>query len=299
MIYDVNGNPLSSAYDVEGTDLDYAYDVDGDIVFQKGTPINVKVMTYNCGQWYIGSGSGISTENESAVKHRQLLNAIMTAQDPDILCIQEYWGIIGNTSVITMLSEYFPYIQEVIPTGSSYFRHAVCSKYPISNFMTAKLEANPTFVTVAENTNTGRFIDRFNVVINDKTYTVFNTHFGDSSSVRADNTDWLLSAMSGLSNVIVLGDLNCTCLNTSDADYIGVINKFLTAGYKSGNCTNFGFINTYASSSTTMAEGRPNDDIVVSSNIRVNNVYVDTTKLTDDIVEKIDHLPLVAELIVY
>ena len=35
-----------------------------------------------------------------------------------------------------------------------------------------------------------------------------------------------------------------------------------------------------------------------SSNITIKDMYADTTKLTDGITDKIDHLPLIAELII-
>lgn len=38
-IYNINGQPLSSAYDFNGTSLNNAYDLDGNLIFSKGTPI--------------------------------------------------------------------------------------------------------------------------------------------------------------------------------------------------------------------------------------------------------------------
>lgn len=293
-IYNTDGTSLSSAYNVDGTALSSAYDVSGDSVFS-ANPLTLKVMSYNCGQWLTGFGSGTSTENTSAVNHRALLQSIITAQDPDILCIQEYWDVIGSVTVRSLLESYFPYIQEV-NGKKSYFGHAICSKYPITNFLTSALSSSPSFKPVSESTNTGRFIDRCNITIEGKIFTVFNTHFGLNESERANNTVWLLPLMNAQTNVITCGDFNTSCLSALDADYFGVIKKFLNAGYHVSNCDDFGFIKTWTDSTSTMADGIPTDNIITSSNIIIESVYADETKLTDGLNEKIDHLPLIANL---
>ena len=293
-IYNKNGTALTSAYDWEGTSLLAAYNVDGENVFS-ANPLTLKVMTYNCGQWFTGNGAGSSTENTSAVNHRALLQSIMTAQNPDILCIQEYWDVIGTTAVKDMLTASMPYYQEV-NGKTNYFGHAIYSKYPISNFETSALSSTPSFKPVSESTNTNRFIDRCNITIDGKIFTVFNTHFGLDTSSRANNADWLLSCMTGKSNVIACGDFNTGCLSTTDADYVGVISKFISAGYHVANCGGFGFIKTWTDSTSTMTDGIPTDNIITSSNIIIESVYVDETKLTDGLNEKIDHLPLIANL---
>ena len=296
-VYNVSGASLASVYGVGGTSLPSAYDVDGEAVFSPN-PLSIKVMTYNCGQWLTGQGTGTSTEDTSAENHRALLQSIITAQDPDILCIQEYWDVIGSVTVTSLLGQYFPYIQEV-NGETTYFGHAVCSKYPITNFVTSALSNSPSFEPVGQSTNTGRFIDRCNITIDGRTLTVFNTHFDLSTSARANNTDWLLPLMRAQQNVIACGDYNTACNTVNDPDYGGVIYKFLYNGYHCANCSSFGFINTWTDSSSDLTTGETCDNIVTSANISIDDVYIDSTKLTDGLSEKIDHVPLIAELTVY
>ena len=144
-VYNVSGASLASAYGVGGTSLPSAYDVDGEAVFSPN-PLSIKVMTYNCGQWLTGQGTGTSTEDTSAENHRALLQSIITAQDPDILCIQEYWDVIGSVTVASLLGQYFPYIQEV-NGETTYFGHAVCSKYPITSTSLFSERKEKSFLT--------------------------------------------------------------------------------------------------------------------------------------------------------
>ena len=295
-VYDRRGNLLTDIYDRRGNSLNTAFDRNGNVVFAKN-PLNLKVMTYNVGQWYVGGGNGTSDATTGA-NYRALQNTILSAQDADILCIQEYWDVIGTETALSMLQQYFPYIVEV-NGHTSYFGHAICSKYPISNFVTAPLAKNPTFKTVEENTNTNRFIDRCNITVEGKVLTVFNTHFGLDAETRASNADWLLPLVNAQTNVIVCGDFNLKCLDDSHADYTGVIQKFINSGYHVANCSDYGFIKTYSADKSSMDEGTPTDNIFTSRNILIDDVYVDTTKLTDSISGKIDHLPLIAEVSVY
>lgn len=299
-VYDKNGNLLVDIYDKNGISLGSAFDKDGNVVFAKN-PLNLKVMTFNVGQWWKGGGGGTSDESIGS-NYRALFNKIFTDQDVDFVCIQEYWEIIGQQTAKALLEQYFPYVIEVCPTGANYFKHAVASKYPISNFVTAPLAKNPTFKPVEENTNTNRFIDRCNITIDNKVFTVFNTHFGLNTTDRAKNAEWLIGVMQGYTNIIACGDYNLHCHNDTHADYTDVIEVFLGSGYHCANCTDFGFINTYTADTgktATMDNGHPCDNIVTSRNIMIDDVWADESKLTDNIGDKIDHIPLIAELTVY
>lgn len=296
-VYDENGNALTAVYDANGVSLQEAYDEHGNVIFE-ANPLSIKVMTYNAGQWLTGGGQGTSSEGTYAANHRNLLQTIMTAQNPDILCIQEYWDVIGSVTVRSLLEQYFPYIQEV-NGETNYFGHAIASKYPITNFVTARLSSNPTFLPVSESTNTNRFIDRCNITIEGRVFTVFNTHFALTESDRSNNANWLLALMKEQTNVITCGDFNTSCHDETDPDYTGVIHKFLFNGFHCANCSEFGFINTYTDTSDGSANWSPTDNIITSHNINIVDVWTDNTKLTDSLNEKIDHIPLIAELAVY
>ena len=69
---------------------------------------------------------------------------------------------------------------------------------------------------------------------------------------------------------------------------------FLDAGYHVGNC-DFAWIETYFSTSSPTG-GKFTDTIITSADITIRNLYAYTEKLTDNLGDKIDHIPLIAEL---
>lgn len=300
MVYDVNGNGLNSVYSVDGSPLISAYDVEGNPVFISD-PISLKVMSYNCGQWLTGGGAGISTENTKAVNHRTLLQSIMTAQDPDILCVQEYWDVIGSVAVKDLLTTYMPYYQEV-NGETAYYGHAIFSKYPITDFMTSALSSPLDFKTVSQSSNVGRFIDRCIITVDGIGITVFSTHLATSSqeSTKVAQSELICDYLANYNRFILCGDFNTVCKSTSDTEYTTIMKQFVDAGYHVGNCSNqHGFTDTWTEGSTAEGTWYPCDHIITSRNILIDNVYIDSTKLTDGLSEKIDHVPFIAELSLY
>lgn len=297
MIYDVNGNILASAYSVNGSPLSVAYDIDGNVIFMSDAK-EIKVMSYNCGQWLTGGGTGTSTENTNAVNHRALLQSIMTAQDPDILCIQEYWDVIGSVTVKDLLTTYMPYYQEV-NGKTAYYGHAIFSKYPITDFMTSALSSPLDFKTVNQSSNVGRFIDRCIITVDGIEITVFNTHLATSNQeeTKVAQSELICDYIANYNRFILCGDFNTVCKSTSDTEYTTIMKQFVDAGYHVGNCSNqHGFTDTFTDGSTASGTWYPCDHIITSSNIGIKTVTVDETKLTDGLNEKIDHLPLIANL---
>lgn len=285
MIYDKGGNALNFAYSKDGELISSAYDIDGLQIFS-AQPISLRVMSYNCGQWYKGSGSGISTEGTNAVSHRTLLQSIMTAQNPDILCIQEYWDIIGSSAVKDLLTAY-PYYREV-NGRTGYWGHAVYSKYPISGFTTTSLGNN-------------RYLDKLTVTVDGRKINVFNCHLDTSSNENAKvaQAKSVFDTVSTYRTFILCGDFNTVCKSVSDTEYSTIMAQFVNAGFHVGNCSSqHGFIDTYTDGSTAEGTWYPCDHIITSRDISINSVYTDTTKLTDGLSETIDHLPFVANVTV-
>lgn len=282
-VYDIEGNEVNVVYDLNGNILNQAYDLNGNPLIYTPTGTPVKVMSYNCGQWLTGTGTGTSTENENAVKHRALLNAILSSQNVDILCLQEYWASIGNQTTRSMLENYFEYIEEV--NGyTAYYGHAVCSKYPISGFTTISLGNN-------------RYIDKFSVNIDNKTVEVFNCHLATSSqeSQKVEQANMVYNIVSAYNRFILCGDFNTVCKSINDEEYTTIMKQFIDAGYHSANCSEqHGFIDTWTDSNVPTGTWYPCDQIITSSNISIESVWTDTTKITDDLNEKIDHIPIIA-----
>lgn len=225
----------------------------------------------------------------------------MTAQDPDILCIQEYWDVIGSVDVKDLLTSYMPYYQEV--NGEiAYYGHAIFSKYPITNFMTSALSSPLDFKTVSQSTNVGRFVDRCTITVEGIGITVFNTHLATSSqeSTKVAQSVLICNMLSSYNRFILCGDFNTVCKSVNDEEYTTIMKQFVDAGYHVANCSNqHGFTDTWTEGSTADGTWYPCDHVITSKNILIDDVYIDTTKLTDGLSETIDHVPFIAELSAY
>ena len=282
-IYAKDRTVLYSAYGTDGTALDGAYDLPGNLIF----PSTIKVMAYNVGQWYLGNHDNVPADKDA--EYYALQNGMIASQDADILLLEEYTLQFSKTgrTALSMLQQYYPYIQErggSNPASPSSAYSCICSKYPITNY------AHHTF-----NDNSGLYYDTCTITINGIAIFVVVTHLYwevSGSSTRASEVQEILSAVSGKTRFIVGGDFNTFDFSsTSSTDYTAVIKPFVDEGYNIANGGEFGYLKTY-SENTTMDGSLSLDNII--TNMDIEDAYTDTTKTTDSIVEKIDHLPLIA-----
>lgn len=285
-IYDKDASPLLLTYNKGGTAIETAYDIDGSVVYTRTPPLGIKVMSYNVGGWYIGSGTNVPSDLDAT--YYELQNGMLADNDPDILCLQEYWANFSPTRTAeSMLSQYFPYIQT--RNGlTSYYGRAICSKYPITNYTTHSFVSDPT-----------RYFDSCTITIDGEEYTVVTTHFALNLADRELQIAEILDFVSTLDKFIVCGDFNTAdCLTSSGADYIGVIQPILSAGYNIANCygNQSTFKVTYSELPNNDTHNLVLENIITSSDLAIRSVSVDTTKLTDGINEKVDHMPLIANL---
>lgn len=279
-IYDINGNVLHAAYNYEGQTISKAYDIVSDVVFPD-TPTSIKVMTYNVGQWYTGGGDNVPADKDAA--YYALQNGMISANNPDVLLIEEYWKVFSKTgrTALSMLQQYFPYIHEQ-GGYSGYYGRCICSKYPISNYTIHNYSNNAQ-----------RYYDSCEITINGVPITFVVTHFDTDTAKRAANVQEIIPYLQTLDRFVLGGDLNTfPCASTEDSDYIAILLPLLNAGFHISNCGDFGFLTTYWDGTWS---GRL-DNIVTSSNITITDAYVDETKLSDAIGDKIDHMPLIATL---
>lgn len=283
-IFACDGQQIYLAYDADGEALTTAYDVDGETVFSQSHII--KVMEYNVGEWYIGNGSIVPAEKDT--EYYNLQNGMIQAADPDIMLIcenRQTFSEAGRTT-LSMLSQYFEYIHQQGDSG--YMSRAVCSKYPISNYQTHSFSDG-----------TSNYYDSCTITIDGKAITVVVTHLNynsGSQTTRLAQTSTLLSFLATLDTFICGGDWNLLdCKSTSGSDYADVIDPILQAGFHSANCTDFGFLETYSNQPGGSWTGCL-DDIVTSGDIQIAGASVDTTKLTDNINDTVDHMPLTASL---
>lgn len=281
MIYDVNGNALTNAYDVNGTDLDIAYDIDGTVVFRKQEePLTLRVMTYNVGGWYTGTGDNVPAAKDA--DYYALQNGIISRQNADILCLEEFWTTFSKTgrSAVDMLAQYYPY-RQLYQGNTQYWGHGVCSKYPIESYT--------RHYFTSEN---ARYYDTAVVNVNGTRLNVTVTHLGLTVDIRVTQAKELFDFVQTQNNVILCGDFNINAKNPTyfADDY----QQFVDAGYHLANGGTHGYFDTYQSSDGSYWVAI--DQIITSSNIAIDSVWTDTTKVTDSLADAIDHIPLVAEV---
>lgn len=281
-VYNKNGEPLATIYGKDGTPLNVAYDKNGNVIYTAST---FKVMSYNVGQWYIGNGYAVPTDKKSEY---HTLQANTLANNPvDVLLIQEYlneWCVDGSLAS-EFISPYFDYQNTTTPQG--YIGHSTCTKVPQSNYTSHPFTSHganyPSF-------------ESCEIVVDGKTITLINTHLDYSSAYQPSEIADLVNFVENLDYFIICGDFNCGAEAVGDSQYNVCIKPFVDKGYHASNCNGDNWINTYYATADPEGTRYKTDNIITSANISIVNVYAYTEKLTDGIADKIDHIPLIAEL---
>lgn len=291
MIYDKSGTQVSDAFDVNGNDLQTAYDINDNTVFQKSLT-TIKAMTYNVGQWYIGNGSVVPSADDE--KYYTLQNGIIQRADADILFINEYRDQFSGTgrTALSLLSQYFPYIETRNGT-SGYMGRAICSKYPLYNYTVHNFTSG----------NTGYYYDTAETEIDEKSVTLVVIHLMvNPEENRYVQAQELCNYLNTLNTFICAGDYNTGISpdygsdNTESTAYAHYVKLFTDKGFHTANFGKNGFLVTCNDGVDGTGIDWDIDNIITSSNIEIDSAYVDTTKLTDGISAKTDHMPLIAEL---
>ena len=286
MIYNIGGDVVASAFNIDGNLLSNVYDKDGNTVLTGG----LKIMQYNVGSWYDGNHDNVPSAKDT--EYYNLQNGMIQADDPDILCLEEYTKEFSKTgrTAKSILEQYFPYIHEqggdsaTVTTG-----RCIASKYPISNYTTHQYSTS----------GSPRYYDSCTITVGDIPITVVVTHLNydaSSNTSRVEQLNELITFLQGQTRFICCGDFNMIdCKSTSGADYVAMMIPLLNAGFHCANCSDNGFLITYSDEPTGTWTGCL-DNIVTSSNITITDAYVDETKLNDSISDRTDHMPLIAEL---
>ena len=281
-IYDIYGNELSSVYDIEGHELDNAYDIEGNLVYTK-EPITLKAMTYNVGQWWYGSGANVPAEKDEM--YYALQNGIIQNANADVLFLNEYRDEFSGTgrTALSLLEQYYPYIETRSGGSGLYIGRAICSKYPLAQYVTHTYSG-------------ANYYDSATITVDGIPITAIVTHLSTNKTNRLAQLQTLISFLNNQNRFICCGDLNSAVggseQTTGASDYRDMIVPLLNEGFNLANCSDYGFLVTYTDGSWSGCL----DNIITSSNISINSAHVDTTKLTDDITDRVDHMPLIAEL---
>jgi endonuclease/exonuclease/phosphatase family metal-dependent hydrolase len=286
-VYNKNGALLTQIFNKSGVELSSAYDANGIEVYSKSSS-SLKVMTYNVGQWYIGDMNPVPITKKS--EYYTLQNGIFDRHRPQLLFIQEYlnnWCADGSTAS-SLLDPYITDQEATNPTG--YIGHSICTNgFEIQNYTSHQFPTNkgnyPTYETAQ-------------ILYEGKTINIINTHNDYYAQYQQSEIPTLLSAIANMEYFILCGDfnINLTSEDTSDDQYTINVKPFIDAGYHVGNLA-IDWIPTYFGTSSPTG-GKYCDQIITSPNINISRLYADTTKLSDGISDKIDHIPLIAELVI-
>lgn len=288
-VYSFQGQSTQTAYSKDGEQLSQAFDIVGNELLEN--IISLKVMTYNVGTWYEGKHDNVPADKDEV--YYALQTGMIQRNNPDILCMNEYCKQFSKTgrTALSMLQQYFPYIHEQggdNPSASNANGRCIASKYPITNYTVRNFSDG-----------SGLYYDSCTVTVNDVPITVVITHLfysASNASKRVSELQTIISFMQTQERCILCGDLNTLdCKSTSDADYISMIQLLINAGFHIANCGSFGFLITYSNEPEDSWVGCL-DNIVTTSNIVITDAYVDTTKLSDELTERTDHMPLIATL---
>lgn len=314
-IYNISGAALSGCYDVDGNALNAAYDKNGNQIFSGGsdTPLTLKVMTYNVGQWYIGNGTIMSASLDA--NFFQLQYGTFQRNDVDICGIEEYTAKFSEKprQASDVITPFFGYtsLRDAF-TSNMYYGHGFAAKYPLSNAVENAYSVGTNYYYKAD------------VNVGGKTIVLVVTHLSTNTTQRLTQIEELLSfleaqyAPNGSSGakvpVICLGDFNMDLPSYPDekelyyASNFGMVNQ---AGFDGSAEVIPKDISTYEGHftrfySTMAATGLGLDNILFSPNIDFISAYVDTAKQTysDQSIfinpatgdPKPDHMPLIATL---
>lgn len=280
-VYSLEGNELLNTYAVDGTSLSVAYDVNGNSITLN---LELKVMTYNVGGWYDGSGTNVP--NDKDLEYYNLQMGMITQNDPDILVLQEYWSTFSGAgrSAYDMLGTIFPYVHQ--EEGGTYMGRCICSKFPILSYISRPYTQEPS-----------RYFDSCKISAHGKELTVITTHLGLTQANRTPEILQLIEFLKEQERFICCGDYNteisASTANTSSSEYIANVKPFVDEGFNTANFISSHFLRTYKGPNN---EELYLDNIYTSSNIEILSAYVDETKINDGITDTIDHMPLIATL---
>lgn len=282
-IYNINGNELSNCYTIDGVGGNDAYDINGGHVFPDN--VSLKVMTYN-----VQRCRGINSQ-------QTMQNVIFNTYDADIIGLQELGAEVSLPSVLSALSGY------AVKQFSNHNNKVLMVKKTgtLSNIVIADfVNQDPLDLSTWNET---RAYMKADIDVNGKTVTWINTHLCYmTQSVKWLQMGEIFNMAEQCDYCIITGDFNSQTVTETSDDYLNMYKQFVDAGYNlANNSPEAGFQNTYTSSATASSLSDLTDapdTIIVSSNIEIDSVTFDTTKFSYLNGSEIDHIPVIARLVI-
>lgn len=237
----------------------------------------VRVMSFNIGGFDYGTGQGIPT----SVYDEKLANwkKFLMQNKCDIIAIQEFYDYLNKGNTVSSGDVLFNPLYWYNTRG--YMNVITYTKMPALNYIDDQYLGSSD-----ESTKRGYTITHH--LINNKLVCVANVHLWyvpSDASVRANQISELLTLLAGEKYVIICGDFNAA----SESEY----NAFVSAGYTLLNGGYAGWNYTWNANPAYVGTKYYSDNIIVSSNIVMENFEV--LDVFDDLTS--DHKPIVADLI--
>lgn len=292
-----DGSSISgSAISYPGSD--YYVDPNGILyrVTSDTSACRLRVMTFNVGDWYIGSHTRVPSEKVDT--YLNIHRHIMETQSPDIAVFQEYWHYFDTNNTITaksVLDPYFSDIKEEWPYDG--YGHGMASKsYVLEDYKHYRFDAWASTVW-------DYGFERAYIHINGKRICIINTwvEAGDLYfDERASQLNQILEYVASEPYFIIMGDFNIDCPDGPTGVYYNTyIKPFVDAGHTvCNNAVLDGTFRHYLTYYRLDGTSEALDQIITSSNITVANIFIDRTKLDDLVDDKVDHVPFLADLII-
>lgn len=285
-IYQADGTELRTGYSKKGKTISAAYDLEGTLIF----PDALRVMEYNVGGWYIGSGTNVPASADAA--WYDLQTGIISRQDADILCICEYWSQFSQAgrTAQSVLLPYYRYIHEESGTAQ-YYGRAICSRYPIISYTTH----------VYTGDTSGRYYDEAVINYKNEPVHIFVTHLHPSDiPKRIEQAEELHTYVQTLTEpFIICGDFNSPLHDPFSSQNESIYRPFLDDGDSLANAGAFGILDTACNGADWESGKFAIDQIICSPEFTIQSVWTDEEKTTDATVlatNKIDHIPIIAEI---
>ncbi len=239
------------------------------------------VMSYNVGSWYDGTGEVIpNTDIETLIPMQK---RILDYYKPDVLCCQEYRSSFGTSEMISpcLLKDKYCNVETYLEL-SRYDGKAICTNRSLENFNS---------VNFLNTDGCLRNYTKAYIPMNGRKVCVINTHFATDESLIIAETEEILKTVKNEEYFIICGDFNVDVTDTTTILYQNSIKKFVDNGYKLANGGDFGVFVTFPETNQAI------DNIIVSSNINIKSVIVNTQK--NDVLVNKDHYPLIAYVEVF
>jgi endonuclease/exonuclease/phosphatase family metal-dependent hydrolase len=238
------------------------------------------VMTYNHGRWH--TGTGYSCLEGAYEEFIDLQKRIIDRYSPDILCMQEHATDFTETKSANINLLYDRYDTNLaVKSDDAYAGKGISTNLGVFDTSNGNLSTDGERIWMKTYT-----------YINGRKVAIINSHFAANvAELKIADTNAMLELLANEEYFILCVDTNADAINKTSDLYINTIKKFVDAGYKLCNGGEKGDFVTYINLNWGI------DNIIVSPNINIKSVVVDTQKeYLGSGANQADHYPLIAYL---